>query len=356
MGFITLCITYILLAKADTFSIQMNFGYLSSLDGNTDEYFAINATSGALSTTRALDQERVSHFTLLILCSDLGDPPRSSTVHLQVRVLDDNDHSPSFPMLHYECSVREDAQVGTVVLVLSAADEDEGPNGRAEYFLTGEASGAFTIDPATGILRTGHRLDREASSQHTFTAVARDGSIQNPRSTTVTIKVHVTDVNDNDPIWEENPFDIFLAPQSPTNQTTAVLRASDPDLGPNGTVMFSFAEAQPMFSVNKHTGEIQLRQNPPSEYFPIWLQLKVMDQGVPARTTPGLLVIHMEGEGARISFSHPLYKGTVTEDGKAGECPGFLFVCLLYIVPILTKCLKLRTVPKSAIVSSIIKF
>ncbi|KAK1343140.1 hypothetical protein QTO34_015914 [Cnephaeus nilssonii] len=198
------------------------------IDGNTDEYFSINETSGELSTTRALDREQVNNFALVILCSDLGDPPRSSLVQLQ-----------SF--------VREDADVGTVVLVLSAVDKDEGLNGQTEYFLSDEAAGAFTIDPVAGTLRTGHALDREARSQHTFWAVARDCSVQGSRSTTVMIKVHVTDVNDNDPVWEQNPLDIFLSPQSPVNQTTAILRANDPDLGPNGTVIFSFAETQSMF-------------------------------------------------------------------------------------------------------------
>ncbi|XP_072580991.1 protocadherin-23 [Vulpes vulpes] len=288
------------------------------IDGNTDEYFAINETSGELSTTRALDREQVSNFTLVILCSDLGDPPRSSLVQLQVKVLDDNDHGPSFPTLLYQASVREDAQVGTVVLMLSAVDRDEGLNGQTEYFLVDEASDAFTIDPVTGALRTRHTLDREARSQHTFRAVARDCSVQGSRSTTVIIKVHVTDVNDNDPVWEQNPFEIFLAPQAPTNQTTAVLTASDPDLGPNGTVVFSFAETQSMFSIDKYTGEVQLQHHTSSEYFPIWLQLKVRDQGVPARMATGLLVVHMEGEDVKISFSHPLYTGTVTENCDAG--------------------------------------
>ncbi|XP_062963422.1 protocadherin-23 isoform X2 [Cynocephalus volans] len=288
------------------------------IHGNTDEYFAINETSGELSTIRALDREQVNNFTLVIQCSDLGDPPRSSAIQLQVRVLDDNDHSPSFPTLYYQSSVREDAEVGTVVLVLSAVDKDEGLNGRTEYFLVDEASGAFTIDPVGGILRTGHTLDREARSQHTFRAVARDCSTQGSRSATVIIKVYVTDVNDNDPVWEQNPFDVFLSPHSPINQTTAIVRADDPDLGPNGTVVFSFADTQSIFSIEKHTGEIQLHQNPSLEYFPIWLQLKVADQGVPARTATGLLVIHMEGEDVKISFSHHLYKGLVTENCEAG--------------------------------------
>ncbi|XP_049761329.1 protocadherin-23 isoform X1 [Elephas maximus indicus] len=288
------------------------------IDGNTEEYFAVNETSGELSTTRALDREQINNFTLVILCSDLGDPPRSSVMQLQVTVLDDNDHSPSFLKLHYQSSVREDTETGTVVLVLSAMDEDEGQNGQIEYFLMDEASGAFAIDPVTGVLRTAHTLDREARSQHTFRVVARDCSVQGSRSTTVIINVHVTDVNDNDPVWEQNPFDLFLSSQLPANLTTATLRADDPDLGPNGTVVFSFAETQSMFSLDKHTGEIQLQQIPPSEYFPIWLQLKVMDQGVPARTTTGLLVVHMEGEDVKLSFTHRLYEGLVTENCEAG--------------------------------------
>ncbi|KAM9678558.1 LOW QUALITY PROTEIN: protocadherin-23 [Trichechus inunguis] len=282
------------------------------IDGNTEEYFTINETSGKLSTTRALDREQINNFALVILCSDLGDPPRSSVMQLQVTVLDDNDHSLCFLMLHYQSSVREDIEMGAVVLMLSAMDEDEGPNGQIEYFLMDEASGAFIIDPVAVILRTAHTLDREARSQHTFRAVARDCSIQCSRSTTVIINVHVTDVNDNDLIWGQNPFDLFLSPQLPANLTIASLRADVPDLGPNGTVIFSFAETQSVFSIDKHTGEIQLQQSPPSEYLPIWLQLKVMDQGVPARTTTGLLVFHMDGEDVKLSFTHYLYEGIVT--------------------------------------------
>ncbi|XP_021103523.1 protocadherin-23 isoform X2 [Heterocephalus glaber] len=288
------------------------------INGNTDKSFVINETSGELATTRALDREQVRNFTLTVQCSDQGDPPQSSTIQLQVRVLDDNDHSPAFPMLHYQPSVREDAAVGTVVLVLSAVDKDEGLNGQTEYFLVGESSGAFTINPVTGTLRTSRALDREARSLYTFWAVARDCSIEASRSSTVTVTVLVTDVNDNDPVWEQNPVNVFLSSQLPTNQTIAILRASDPDSGPNGTVTFSFADTQSVFSIDEYTGEIKLLQNPSSEHFPAWLWLKVTDQGVPARTTPGLLVIHMEGEDLKISFSQHLYRGLVTENCEAG--------------------------------------
>lgn len=287
--------------------------------GNTEEYFAIHATSGELSTTRALDREQINNFTLTVLCSDLGAPPRSSMMQLHVRVLDDNDHSPSFPMLHYQSSVREDAEVGTVVLVLSAVDRDEGLNGQVEYFLLEETSGAFTVDPVMGTLRTSRALDREARSHHTFQVVARDCSAQGAKSTVLTVLLSVTDANDNDPVWEENPVDAFISPQMSLNQTLVHLRASDPDAGPNGTVTFSFADTQSVFSIDEYTGEIKLQQNPSPEYFPFWVQLRATDQGVPARSTKGLLVVHMEGEDEMLSVSHHLFTAIVTENCEPGE-------------------------------------
>ncbi|XP_052585979.1 protocadherin-23 [Peromyscus californicus insignis] len=286
--------------------------------GNTAEYFAIHTTSGELSTTRALDREQINNFTLIILCSDLGNPPQSSVMQLHVRVLDDNDHSPSFAMLHHQASVREDAEVGTVVLVLSAVDRDEGLNGQVEYFLLEESSGAFTVDHVTGTVRTVHVLDRETRPQHTFQAVARDCSPQGARSSMLTVLISVTDANDNDPVWEENPVDAFLPPVLSLNQTIVHLRASDPDSGSNGIVTFSFADTQSVFSIDEYTGEIKLQQNSSSESFPIWVQLKATDQGVPARTTMGLLVVHMEGEDVKLSFSQHLYTGLVTENCEPG--------------------------------------
>ncbi|XP_006232597.1 protocadherin-23 isoform X2 [Rattus norvegicus] len=299
-------------------------------EGNTDEYFAIHKTSGELSTTRALDREQTNNFTLTILCSDLGNPPRSSAVQLRVRVLDDNDHSPAFPMLHYQSAVREDAEVGTVVLVLSAVDKDEGLNGQVEYFLMEETSGAFAIDPVTGTLRTSGALDREARSQYTFQAVARDCSTRGAKSARLTILIAVTDANDNDPVWEENPVDAFIAPTPALNQTIVRLRAKDPDAGPNGTVTFSFAERQSVFSIDEYTGEIKLQQNPSSEHFPMWVQLKATDQGNPARATVGLMVVHMEREDVKLSFSHRLYTGLVTENCE----PGTSVVTVKAFVPV----------------------
>ncbi|XP_068961687.1 protocadherin-23 [Petaurus breviceps papuanus] len=288
------------------------------IGGNTEQYFTINETSGELSTTCSPDREHISNFTLIVECYDLGTPGRSSITELKVTILDDNDHSPTFPTSHYQASVKEDLEVGSVILQLSAVDEDSGLNGQVEYFLTDDALGIFTIDRMAGTLKLAQGLDREARSQHVFRVVASDCSVQSPRRTTVDVTVNVDDVNDNSPVFGQNPLDVFISSQVSVNETIATMVSYDSDLGLNGAVVFRFAETQSLFHIDEHSGEVCLQKQLSSEHFPVWLQVKAMDQGIPTRTTTGLLVIHMQEKDARFSFSQQLYTSTVTENCETG--------------------------------------
>lgn len=97
--------------------------------GNTGGHFALHKTTGDLFTTCSLDREIVNNFTLVIECFDLGNPARSSVMELQIRVLDENDNSPSFTRNHYQAIISEDTEEKSSILELFAVDADEGPNG-----------------------------------------------------------------------------------------------------------------------------------------------------------------------------------------------------------------------------------
>uniref|UniRef100_F6Q2B1 Cadherin domain-containing protein n=1 Tax=Ornithorhynchus anatinus TaxID=9258 RepID=F6Q2B1_ORNAN len=288
------------------------------IGGNAEEYFALNHTSGELSPSRSLDREDVSNFTLIIEGCDLGNPSRSSTTQIQVTILDDNDHSPAFPFPHYHVSVREDLEVDSVILTLSATDEDEGLNGQIIYSLGDAAAAAFTVDSVTGALKVSKSLDRETNSQYFFRVMASDCSIQGPRSTVVNVTVQVVDVNDNNPVFEQNPLNAYVSPEMALNQTIAIVKAADVDLGLGGSVEFSFAEADPRFHIDGHSGEVRLQKFQALESFPIWLPVKAEDRGDPARASTCFLVIHIEDQEMGMSFSCSLYEGTVTENCEAG--------------------------------------
>ncbi|XP_016278650.2 protocadherin-23 [Monodelphis domestica] len=284
------------------------------IGGNTEQHFTINETSGELSTTCSLDREHISNYTLIIECYDLGNPSRSSMGEIKVTVLDENDHDPTFPTAPYHTWVKEDLEMGSVILELSAVDEDIGLNGQVEYSLTGDVLGIFTIDRMAGTLKLAQSLDRETRSQYVFRVVASDRSVQSPRRTTVDVTVNIDDVNDNNPVFGQNPLDVFVSSQMPVNQTIATVVGYDSDLGLNGAVVFSFAETQSMFHIDERSGEVRLQKHLSSEHFPVCLQVKAMDQGIPPREAIGLLVIHMQEKDVRFSFSHQLYTSIIPEN------------------------------------------
>ncbi|KAG6926087.1 dachsous cadherin-related 2, partial [Chelydra serpentina] len=213
---------------------------------------------------------------------------------------------------------REDLEEGSVILELFASDEDDGLNGEVMYSLIDDTLGAFTVNSTTGAIVTTKALDRETKSQYAFRAVASDCSIQGPRSTTVNIMVHIDDVNDNSPVFLQNPFKVYVPPETSVNQTIATVRAADVDLGPNGAVIFNFAIPGTMFRIDINTGEIYLQEPLPSDGFSSRLLVLASDQGVPARTATALLAISTREQKEVMSFSHSLYALTVPENSEAG--------------------------------------
>ncbi|PKU47422.1 protocadherin-23 [Limosa lapponica baueri] len=288
------------------------------IGGNVGEYFTLNNTSGKLLVTRSLDREDVSNFTLVIECRDLGSPSRSSTAQLYLTVLDENDHNPLFAKTQYQISVREDLEEGSAILDLFASDKDDGPNGEVTYSLIDDTFGAFAIDSVTGSIVTTKALDRETKSQYTFRAVASDCSTHLPRSTTVSVMVHIDDVNDNDPVFLQNPIRAFVPPETHVNETIANVRAEDMDLGSNGAVIFSLMIAETIFQIDTRTGDIILQEPLASKDFSTQLLVMASDQGISPRTATAMVIIFTEEQEEEISFSHSLYEASVPENSAAG--------------------------------------
>ncbi|NXP24429.1 PCD23 protein, partial [Scytalopus superciliaris] len=287
------------------------------LPGIGYEKFKMNSSSGELVTTASLDRETQEIFSIK------GNsvkylPSRSSTAQLHLTVLDENDHSPLFAKTQYQISVTEDLEEGSVILDLYAADEDDGLNGEVMYSLIDDTFGAFAIDSVTGSIVTTKALDRETKSQYTFRVVASDCSTHLPRSTTVSVVVHINDVNDNDPIFLQNPIRAFVPAETPVNETVATVRAEDVDLGSNGAIVFNLMIAETVFEIDGKTGDIILREPLTSKGFSTQLLVTASDQGVSPRTATAMVIIFMEEQEEEISFSHSLYEASVPENSAAG--------------------------------------
>lgn len=81
--------------------------------------FAVDSMSGLITTVSPLDHETQPLIHLLVVATDAGSPPLSSTATITVHVEDVNDNEPVFEHQVYNASVREHSPVGSCFLQVS---------------------------------------------------------------------------------------------------------------------------------------------------------------------------------------------------------------------------------------------
>lgn len=163
-----------------------------------------------------LDREQKDLYELKLLARDSGSPPLHTVKTLLVTITDLNDETPVFTHPGgYHVTVSEAASAGTAVLTLNAQDlDDDGPNSRITYTLQDSAAtSGFLLDPDTGVLSITKTLDFEAQTLLNLVAVAADHGIP-PLSTTCSVTIMVEDVNDNEPIFLQQFYNVTLPEHS----------------------------------------------------------------------------------------------------------------------------------------------
>ncbi|XP_029375177.1 protocadherin-16 [Echeneis naucrates] len=300
--------------------------------GDPNGDFYLEASTGALFTSRSLDREKTAEYTLEVVAADQGSPALSTTVTVEVKVLDINDNSPVFGRSSYSVEVSEDASEGTLVLEVSATDADEDLNGKVLYFLSRETHGAFTVDENTGRITTAAPLDREKWASYSFQVFAADLSPAAPRNVSAQVTVTVLDVNDNTPFFIQDPLVIEVSSRR-SQRVLATMKAEDKDFGANGSVFYRFAMPVKGFSINSLTGEIQATE--PLEDLTQaqrTLIVEAMDQGSPAQSAQGVVVIYVKevdykgirfARNARdVSIQENAAKGTAVAQAQAQHPDG----------------------------------
>ncbi|XP_065129173.1 protocadherin-19 isoform X2 [Paramisgurnus dabryanus] len=191
---------------------------------------------------KTLDRETQSRYTFELTAEDGGDPPKSGTVQLNIKVIDSNDNNPVFDESVYTVNVLENSPINTFVIDLNATDPDEGTNGEVVYsfinFVSNLTKQMFKIDPKTGVITVNGILDHEELHVHEIDVQAKD---LGPNSIPAHCKVivNVIDVNDNAPeikLLSENSEMVEVSENAPLGYVIALVRVSDNDSGANGKV------------------------------------------------------------------------------------------------------------------------
>ena len=225
-----------------------------SLGGTDAAAFSIDSSSGQLRTSASLDYETKSTYTVTIIVSD-GTLTDSITVTIKVTDVDEapSNNAPVFSdgdstTLTVAENTSSGVNIGSAV---SATDTDDDT---LTYSLGGTDATAFSIDTATGQLKTKAALNYETKSSYTVTVTASDGSLTD----SINVTINVTNVNEA-PIFSDGTTTTRAIAENVGADINigTVVAASDVD-STNLTYSLSGTDAA-AFSLDTKTGQLKTK-------------------------------------------------------------------------------------------------
>ncbi|EDL76373.1 rCG49295, isoform CRA_i [Rattus norvegicus] len=291
-----------------------------NVDEQVERFFNLDKRTGEITTKDNLDFETAKSYTLNVEAKDPGD--LASHCSIQVEILDENDCVPEIIVTSVFTPLPEDSPLGTVIALIKTRDRDSGENGDVYCHVLG--SEEFVLKSSSKNyykLVTDRTLDREAIPEYNVTIVATDRG-KPPLSSKVIITLHISDVNDNAPVFHQASYLVHVAENNPPGASIAQVSASDPDLGSNGLVSYSIiaSDLEPrslssFVSMNQDSGVVYAQRSFDHEQLRSFqLTLQARDQGSPALSANVSMCVLV---GDRNDNSPRVLYPTLEPDGSA---------------------------------------
>ncbi|XP_043995914.1 protocadherin-16-like isoform X1 [Gambusia affinis] len=295
---------------------QLSFDLISAgaAGSSGQRTFGVDRGSGEIRLIGSLSYESVPRYDLQVIAKDGGAPQLSSTFTLVVHIQAQDPQGPTFDTLTYRVELRENTLLNTRFLQVRALNKEaSGISGSSpssssvSYRLRpdGDAAG-FGIMPDTGWLFVRSSLDREVKDMFLLTVLATSGPGGAGRTGSATVRVTVTDENDNSPRLSQER--VFLAVLENLLAGTGFGRvsATDRDAGLNARLTYRLLHSDRHFQINSQTGEISTRlaldREQQSSY---QLVVVVQDGGTPPRSATGTAHITVLDENDNApNFTH----------------------------------------------------
>ncbi|KAM8910600.1 protocadherin alpha-10-like isoform 6-T6 [Spinachia spinachia] len=281
---------------------KISYSFLEIDQGKPTDLFTIDEQTGTVTNQKNIDFEKNNAFEIRVQASDGASSPMTSHAKLLIEVLDINDNAPEISVTSLLNTVREDASIGTAIALVSVFDKDGGKNGMVNCQLSNDVPFHLESNYKNYYsLVVNGPLDRERTSQYNISIIASDAGSP-PLSSTNVINVHVSDVNDNQPLFREKVINVYLKENSPIGAVIETVSAIDADMDKNGQVTYSFLQSNSnlmplstMININTETGDIVTLQSFNHEELKTFqFKVQATDSGVPplsSNVTVNVLVL-----------------------------------------------------------------
>uniref|UniRef100_A0A3P9L1D7 Protocadherin 1 gamma 32 n=1 Tax=Oryzias latipes TaxID=8090 RepID=A0A3P9L1D7_ORYLA len=214
---------------------RITYSITNTLD-NVRRAFNVNEENGQIFIIDDVDFEKSKHFEINLLASDSGGLTDSCKVLVDVK--DINDNKPEINIMSKSNVISENAKVNTVVTMINIDDLDSGENGRVECSINDKEP--FSLISSTNNiynLLTDSELDRETASEYNITVTCSDEGVPS-LSSSVTLTLQISDVNDNAPVFERSSYEAYIVENNTPGVSIFTVKATDADWKQNARVSY----------------------------------------------------------------------------------------------------------------------
>ncbi|XP_061045689.1 LOW QUALITY PROTEIN: protocadherin alpha-3-like [Eubalaena glacialis] len=265
------------------------YSFNTDMSADALSKFHLDPVNGYISVKGNIDFEFTKLYEIQVEATDKGNPPMADHCTVVVEILDTNDNVPELVVKSLSLPVLEDAPLGTVIALISVSDRDSGANGQVTCTLTHHVPFklvstfknyySLVLDSA---------LDRESMANYEVVVTARDGGSPS-LSTTASVFVEVSDVNDNAPAFAQPEYTVLVKENNPPGCHIFTVSARDADAQENALVSYSLVERRvgeralsSYVSVHAESGKVYALQPLDHEELELLqFQVSARDAGVP---------------------------------------------------------------------------
>ncbi|XP_028271989.1 protocadherin gamma-A1-like isoform X39 [Parambassis ranga] len=200
------------------------------------ELFDVNPKTGEVLLVGEIDYEKANTYQMDIEVVDSGG--LSDSTKLIVEVIDTNDNNPKINIVSKSESISENSPRNTVIAMLSINDPDSENNGKVECNM--DSNFPFKIQSTLNgfyTLVTESTLDRETASEYNITVTCSDEGVPS-LSSSVTLTLQISDVNDNAPVFERSSYEAYIVENNTPGLSVFTVKARDADWNQNARVSY----------------------------------------------------------------------------------------------------------------------
>ncbi|XP_057706094.1 protocadherin-10b isoform X2 [Corythoichthys intestinalis] len=334
-------------APAGTLVIQLNatdmdeglngeiaYSFSNHISNRVKEIFSIHQRTGRIEVRGELDFEESSLYQIFVQAKDMGPNAVPAHCKVLVTVMDVNDNAPEITFSTVTESVSENAAPGTVIALLSVTDLDAGENGQMNVEILGEVP--FKLKSSFRnyfTIVTDGLLNREQADSYSVTVVARDKGSPS-LATSKSIKVRVSDENDNAPTFTQATYDVYVTENNVPGAYIHAVTALDPDIGQNALITYSILECniqgmsvKTYVSINEETGYLYaLRSFDYEQLKDFTFVVQAKDAGTPELSTNATVkvIIVDQNDNTPLVLAPVGKNGTAKEPLPRSAEPGYL--------------------------------